>query len=132
MDKYLNNLSINARENQNLELECRLTVPYEAPVQLIPAHALSSADCGSVGATSSGMFSLPDGEPENPIPFRAALEFIPKSFDNKNMLVGRFINDCLFARDSIAAKDRRYLCLMGRSRVVGNDFNSLQDRDFNI
>ena len=99
----------------NLELECasrRPTVSYEAPVELIPAHASSSVDCGSVGATSSGMFSLPDGEPENPIPFRAALEFIPKSFDGEKMPVGRFINDCLFARDSITAKDRRYLFLM--------------------
>ena len=77
------------------------------------------------------MFSLPDGEPENPIPFRAALEFIPKSFDGENMPVGRFINDCLFARDSIAAKDRRYLFLMVRSTVIGNAFNSLQDRDLN-
>ena len=47
------------------------------------------------------------------------------------MPVGRFINDCLFARDSIAAKDRRYLFLMIRSRVVGNAFNSLKDRDLN-
>ena len=77
------------------------------------------------------MFSLTDREPENPIPFRAALKFIPKHFDGENMPVGRFINDCIFARDSIAVKDRRYLFLMIRSRVIGNAFNSLQDRDLN-
>ena len=122
------------RENSNLEIECALSrsaLPYETPIERISAHASNSADGGSVGATSSGMFSPPDEEPENPIPFRAALEFIPKSFDGENMPVGRFINDCLFARDSIASKDRRYLFLMIRSRVVGNAFNSLQDRDLN-
>ena len=114
------------RENSNLEIECALSrsaVPYETPVERISAHASKSADCG--------MFSTPDEEPENPIPFWAALEFIPKSSDGENMPLGRFINDCLFARDSIAAKDRRYLFLMIRSRVVGDAFNSLQDHDLN-
>ena len=69
--------------------------------------------------------------PTQGIPVRAALEFIPKHFDGENMPVGRFINDCIFARDSIAAKDRRYLFLMIRSRVIENAFNSLQDRDIN-
>ena len=122
------------RENSNLETECALSrsaVSYETPVECIAAHAPNSADCRSVGATSSGIFSPPDEEPENLIPLRAALEFIPKSLDGENMPVGRLINYCLFARDSIAAKDRRYLFLMIRSRVVGNAFNSLQDRDLN-
>ena len=47
------------------------------------------------------------------------------------MPVSRFINDCLYARDSIAAKDRHYLFLMIRSRVVGTAFNSLHDHDLN-
>ena len=63
---------------------------------------------GSVltGATStSGLFSVPLSEPENPIPFKAALEFIPKSFDGYNLPVSRFINDCIYARNSIASRD---------------------------
>ena len=122
------------RKNSNLEIEFALSrsvVPYETRVERISVHASNSADCGSVGATSSGMFSPPDEQAENPIPFRAALEFISKSFDEENMPVGQFINDCSFARDLIAAKDRRYFFRMIRSRVVGNAFNSLQDRDLN-
>ena len=87
---------------------------------------------GSVltGATStSGLFSVPLSEPENPIPFKAALEFIPKSFDGYNLPVSRFINDCIYARNSIAARDRQYLFLMVRTRIAGRAYATLQDRD---
>ena len=35
----------------------------------------------------------PAPEPRNPIPFKASLEFIPKNFDGKNILVSRFIRN---------------------------------------
>lgn len=101
---------------------------YRAPVRSDIVRSSSSDGGGSSGG-SSGMFVTPREEPENPISFKAALEFLPKVFDGENMPVGRFVSDCLFARNSIASKDRHYLFLMVRSRVVGNAFDSLQDRD---
>ena len=102
----------------------------ESPaLHLAPVH-MSREGSISTGATSmSGLFSLPPHEPENPIPFRAALEFIPKSFDGYNLPVSRFINDCIYARNSIAAKDRQYLFLMIRTRIEGRAYVTLQDRD---
>ena len=102
---------------------------YRAPAQPSTVRATSCDGCLSSGTSVSTIFALPESEPENPISFKAALEFLPKTFDGENMSVGRFVNDCLFARNSIAAKDRHYLFLMIRSRVVGSAYNSLQDRD---
>ena len=117
----------NQGPHPNLNIDYALArpmVPYEPSLES-PQTRHSSINLVS----NSGMFSPPAKEPDNPIPFKAALEFLPKKFNGENMPIGRFVSDCLFARDSIAAKDRQYLFLMIRSRIVGNAFDSLQDRD---
>ena len=88
----------------------------------------SRNDSISSSATSSGIYLTPV-EPEDPIPFKAALEFLPKFFDGQNMPVRRFINDCLYARNSISSKFRHSLFLMVRTRIIGNAYDSIQDRD---
>ena len=45
------------------------------------------------------------------------------------MPVNRFINDCLFARNSVASKDRHHLFLLVRTRIIGEAYDCLQDRD---
>ena len=45
------------------------------------------------------------------------------------MPVRRFINDCLYARNSISSKLRHSLFLMVRTRIIGNAYDSIQDRD---
>ena len=116
--------------NEDVEYTVRNPVSiYRPPVQQHAPRSSGSDGSGSTGTCGSKMFAPPEKEPENPIPFKAALEFLPKHFDGENMSVGRFISDCLAARDSIATKDRHYLFLMIRSRVVGNAFNALQERD---
>ena len=103
-------------------------VSDEAPVMQLTNPPQSSAGSLSAGSSSSAIFALRE-EPENPIPFKAALEFLPKYFDGQNMPVSRFLNDCIYARNSIAAKERRYLFMMIRTRITGVAFDSLQDRD---
>lgn len=85
---------------------------YRAPARLsaVPSSSLNGRLSSSAG--SSGMFALPEREPEDPFSFKAALEFLPKNFDGENMPVSRFISDCLFARDSIVARDRRYISFL--------------------
>lgn len=90
-------------------------------------HGESSGQSSRV--LNTGIFAFPEKEPEHPIPFKTALEFLPKTFDGRNVPINRFINDCIYARNSIAAKDRHCLFLMVRTRVVGSAYDSLQDRD---
>ena len=47
------------------------------------------------------------------------------------MPVSRFVNDCIYARNSIAAEERHYLFLIIRTRIRGVAFDSLQNRDIN-
>lgn len=134
--------SINENEDSNSELEQVDNPDIEINNSLPRRHAptqssamstpmLRDENPSSVSTYSFGNIAPVLKEPENPIPFKAALEFLPKSFDGSNISVSRFISDCLFARDSIAAKDRHFLFLMIRSRIIGNPFDSLQDRDLN-
>ena len=85
----------------------------------------------SLGATLDDTRPLiqPAPEPPYPIPFKAALEFIPKNFDGKNIPVSRFIRDCIYARNSISVRDRQHLFLIIRSRISGSAYNSLLDRE---
>ena len=89
----------------------------------------SGSSHGGLGVAGSELFNIPQNDPENPISFKEALEFIPKTFDGQNVPVGRFIRDCIYARNAIAAKNRHHLFLMIRSRIVGNAYDALLDRD---
>ena len=65
--------------------------------QNIRVNAMPDSSTGSILSSdaiscSTGIFALPATEPENPVAFKAALEFIPKNFDGRNMPVNRFIN----------------------------------------
>ena len=54
----------------------------ESPaLHLAPVHTSREGSISTGANSISGLFSLPLHETENPIPFRAALEFITKSFD---------------------------------------------------
>ena len=81
-----------------------------------------------ISVDDSGLFALPEQEPENPISLKSPLEFIPKTFDGNNVPVSRFVRDCIYARNLIGAKNRQNLFLIIRSRVSGSAFNALLDR----
>ena len=58
-------------------------------------HGESSGQSSRV--LNTGIFAFPEKEPEHPIPFKTALEFLPKTFDGRNVPINRFINDCIYA-----------------------------------
>ena len=109
-------------EKDNIENDTELNVDSELtsrvpavstyrlpPIERPSAVRSSTSDSFSTSdSSSSGMFALPAKEPKTPFPFRGALEFLPKSFGGENIPVSRFISACLYARASIAAKDRHY------------------------
>lgn len=96
---------------------------------LIPRAGSSGSQENPLRTIEASLFALPDHEPKKPISFKSALEFIPKSFDGKNIPVGRFVRDCIYARNCMSPEDRQHLFLIVRSRITGNAYDALLDRD---
>lgn len=65
------------------------------------------------------------------LPFKAALEFLPKEFDGRNIPVRKFIENCQFAADSIDPSESHHLFLIIRSRIRGSAETSLQNQEIN-
>lgn len=63
------------------------------------------------------------------VPFRYALEFLPKEFDGHNMSVLKFIKNCRFAAESIVPHQRSHLFKIIRSRIVGDAEVCLQNHE---
>ena len=102
--------------------------PLHVDFNYMRAGSLGSLRTG-ISLDDSGLFTLPEQEPENPISFKSALEFIPKTFDGNNVPVSRFVRNCIYARNSIAAKNRQHLFLIIRSRISESAYNASLDRD---
>ena len=90
------------------------------PFEESNSSTLPRSSAGSLSASSSrsAIFALRE-QPENHMQFIAALEFFLKYFDGQNMPVSRFVNDCVYARNLMAAKERHYLFLMIRTQITG-------------
>lgn len=63
------------------------------------------------------------------LPFKSALEFLPKEFDGRNIPVRKFIKNCLSAKNSINPSEHHHLFLIIKSRIVGNAETSLENQE---
>ncbi|XP_043468205.1 uncharacterized protein LOC122502296 [Leptopilina heterotoma] len=132
VDESNEDIDFEYSENSNYHannLVIQQRTPILPRVSHTPVHVGSSISGAST--SKSGLLTLPLKDPENPISLKEALGFLPNSFDGQSMPVGQFIKGCISARNLMASKDRNHLFLMVLSRVVGNAFYSLQDRDIN-
>lgn len=102
-----------------------LPVMIRGPLEMqLPARFPGvSTDTPSVSSTGS------DSPRTRYITFKAALEFIPKSYDGQNMPVNKFIRDCLFAQESIHPAEKPLLLKMVRSRLCGPADAGLLDQN---
>lgn len=85
--------------------EMEIDTPYHPPDLSLSKRALSVANMSVSSNSSSQRCALHEKEPENPIPLKAALELLPKSFDGDNMSVNRFINFIAFMREILLPRE---------------------------